>query len=207
MNRMQRGDVLVLATHNAGKVVELQAMLSPYGIEVKSAGELGVSEPEETGSTFIANAELKARHTAGTAGLPAMAAASGLVVPGLDGAPGIYSARWGGPNKDFQAAMRRVEESLLVARGEAEGADAHFVCALSLAWPDGEIVTVEGKVFGQLRFPPRGTKGFGYDPIFVPRGHEVSFAEMEVAEKEAMSHRAEAFRQLAAKIFGDVKAA
>ncbi len=195
------GGRLAIASHNAGKVRELQAMLGRYGAELASAAELNIPEPEETGASFLENAELKARHAAICAGLPALADDSGLVVAALDGAPGIYSARWGGPAKDFQAAMRRVEESLTVARGHAEGAEAYFACALSFCWPDGQIISVEGRVHGTLTFPPRGEKGFGYDPIFQPRGHSLTFGEMDAEAKEAISHRADAFRQLVAAVF------
>lgn len=192
------GDTLVIATHNKGKLKEIAELLAPFAQNFRSAGELGLPEPEETGDSFKANAELKALAAAKASGHVALADDSGLAVVGLDGAPGIYSARWAGPDKDFAVAMARVNEEL------ADNPDrrAYFVCALSLAWPDGHVETVEGRVDGGLVWPPRGDKGFGYDPIFVPVGHEITFAEMAPADKHAMSHRADAFRQLTARCFG-----
>ena len=198
MSRTLRGETLVIASHNPGKVREIAELLEPHGVTVKSAGDLGLGEPEETGRTFVENAELKARIAAAGAGLPALADDSGLAVRALNGAPGIYSARWAGPDKDFQQAMARVENEL-------DGADdraAAFICALSVAWPDGATESFEGRVDGTLTWPPRGDQGFGYDPIFVPAGHAVTFAEMEPADKHAMSHRADAFRKLVARFFG-----
>lgn len=180
---------LVLATHNPGKVVELAELLAPHGLEVVSAGDLGLPEPEETGLTFIANAELKALAAATAAGLPALADDSGLCVDALGGAPGIYSARWAGETKDFGLAMARVNESM----GSDGARTAHFVCALSLAWPDGHTETVEGRCDGRLVWPPRGDKGFGYDPMFVMEGKSRTFGEISRAEKEADNHRARAF--------------
>lgn len=191
------GGRLVIASHNAGKVREIGAMLSPYGADVVSAGDLGLPEPEETGDTFIANALLKARAAAAASGLPALADDSGLAVGGLGGAPGIYSARWGGAAKDFGLAMARVHREL----GDNPDRRAHFVCALSLCWPDGADVTVEGIVHGQVVWPPRGTHGFGYDPIFQPDGFAITFGEMDPAKKDQMSHRADAFRKLVAACF------
>ena len=189
---------LIVASHNAGKVREIAALLVPLGIEAVGASALGLAEPEETGDTFIANAALKARAAAEESGEPALADDSGLAVPALDGAPGIYSARWAGPGKDFRVAMARVEAEL-AARGRATGgAAAYFVCALSLGWPDGHCETVEGRVDGTLTFPPRGQHGFGYDPIFVPDGHGRTFGEMRPEEKQPLTHRARAFEQLAA---------
>lgn len=190
---------LVIASHNAGKVREIADLLGPHGINPVSAGELGLDEPEETGTTFIANAELKAVAAAKASGLPALADDSGLCVDALGGDPGIYSARWAGPTKDFTIAMAKVNAAL-----DAKGADAsraaHFICALSLAWPDGHVESFEGRVDGTLVWPPRGDKGFGYDPIFQPVGHSISFAEMDPAAKHAMSHRADAFAQLVAAL-------
>ena len=186
---------LVIASHNPGKVVEINALLGPYGIEAVSAAELGLPEPEETGTTFVANAELKALQAADLAGLPALADDSGLCVAALGGDPGIFSARWAGPDKDFRAAMRRVEERL-EARPPEAGRDAHFTCVLALAWPDGHVEWFEGCVEGTLVWPPRGERGFGYDPMFVPHGHEETFGEMDPDAKHAISHRAVAFRQL-----------
>ena len=180
---------LVLATHNPGKVVELAELLGPLGLDVISAGELGLDEPEETGSTFIANAELKALAAAKASGLPALADDSGLCVDALGGAPGIYSARWAGPGKDFTVAMARVRDAL-----DLEGPrSAHFICALSLAWPDGHVESVEGRVDGMLTWPPRGDNGFGYDPMFIMDGKSRTYGEISRAEKEADNHRARAF--------------
>jgi len=192
------GGRLVIASHNPGKLREIAALLEPFAVSVVSAGELGLPEPEETGDTFVANAELKARASATGSGLPALSDDSGLAVHALDGAPGIYSARWAGPGKDFAVAMQKVEQEL----GDHEDRAAHFVCALSLAWPDGHCETFAGKVFGTLTFPPRGDRGFGYDPIFIPDGHDITFGEMDPEAKHAMSHRAEAFKQLIAASFG-----
>jgi XTP/dITP diphosphohydrolase len=191
---------LVIASHNEGKVREIRALLEPYGIEPVSAGSLGLPEPVETGTTFIANAELKARSAADLSGLPALADDSGLAVEALGGDPGIYSARWAGDSKDFGFAMRLVHEHLENAGPEA-GRDAHFVCALSLCWPDGHIESFEGRVDGLIVWPPRGSQGFGYDPIFQVLGHTLSFGEMEPDAKHAISHRADAFRKLVAAVF------
>ncbi len=184
---------LVIATHNPGKVVEIGELLAPFGLDLFSAGELGLAEPEETGLTFIANAELKALAAATASGLPALADDSGLCVDALDGAPGIYSARWAGPGKDFGAAMARVHDEM------AGGIDpAHFICALCLAWPDGHTETFEGRVDGRIVWPPRGSNGFGYDPMFVMDGETRTYGELTRAEKEADNHRARAFRLLVA---------
>lgn len=191
---------LVIASHNEGKVGEIHALLKPYGIDTVSAGALGLPEPAETGTTFLANAELKARSAADLSGLPALADDSGLAVEALGGDPGIYSARWAGEQKDFGLAMRLVHEHLERA-GPAAGRDAHFICALSLCWPDGHIESFEGRVDGLIVWPPRGTQGFGYDPIFRPLGHDVSFGEMRPDAKHAISHRADAFRKLVAAVF------
>ena len=191
---------LVIASHNEGKVREIRALLEPYGIEPVSAGSLGLPEPPETGVTFVANAEIKARSAADFSGLPALADDSGLAVEALNGEPGIYSARWAGEGKDFALAMRLVHDRLIAA-GPEVGHDAHFVCALSLCWPDGHIESFEGRVDGLNAWPPRGDKGFGYDPIFQPIGHDITFGEMEPDAKHAMSHRADAFRKLVAAVF------
>ncbi len=185
---------LVIATHNQGKLAEMAALLAPYGVEAVSAGALGLPEPEETGASFEANAALKARAAAAASGLPALADDSGLVVPALDGAPGIHSARWAGPERDFARAMALVEERLAGSRDRR----AAFVAVLALAWPDGQVELFRGEVQGTLVFPPRGGRGFGYDPIFVPEGGRESFGEMDPAAKHAISHRAVAFRKLAA---------
>ena len=189
---------LLAATHNPGKVRELTDLLSDIGFTAVSAGELGLPEPEETADTFQGNAELKALAAAKGAGEPALADDSGLACDGLAGAPGIYSARWAGVSKDFRAAMQKVEDALKVettADGEVDRR-ASFVSVLSLAWPDGHVVSFEGIVRGQLVFPPRGEQGFGYDPIFVPEGETETFGEMDPARKHAMSHRALAFAKL-----------
>ena len=192
--RLPRGSPLVVASHNQGKVREIKALLGPHGIEPVSAGDLKLPEPEETGATFIANAELKARAAADSSGHPALADDSGLWVDALDGAPGIYSARWAGPAKDFRLAMARVEKEVREKR--ATDLSAKFVCALSLAMPHGEIKSFEGEVRGHLTFPPRGTRGFGYDPIFIPDGWDQTFAEIDPQVKNDMSHRARAFAKL-----------
>ncbi len=191
---------LVIASHNEGKVREIRALLQPYGIEPVSAGSLGLPEPPETGTTFVANAEIKARSAADLSGLPALADDSGLAVEALNGEPGIYSARWAGEGKDFALAMHLVHDRMAAAGPDA-GHDAHFVCALSLCWPDGHIESFEGRVDGLIAWPPRGDNGFGYDPIFQPIGHDVTFGEMEPDAKHAMSHRADAFRKLVAAVF------
>jgi XTP/dITP diphosphohydrolase len=193
--RKLRPGKLVIASHNEGKVREIRALLGPYGVEPVSAAELDLPEPEETGTTFVANAELKALQAADLSGLPALSDDSGLCVDALNGEPGIFSARWAGPDKDFALAMRRVEDRFAALPPET-GRDAHFVCALALAWPDGHIEWFEGRVDGTLVWPPRGDKGFGYDAMFVPLGHQQSFGEMDPDAKHAMSHRAHAFRQL-----------
>jgi XTP/dITP diphosphohydrolase len=195
---------LIAATHNQGKLREIKDLLAPYRIDVVSAGELGLAEPEETGETFVGNAALKARAAAQAAGLPALADDSGLCVDALGGAPGVYSARWANGAKDFAGAMRRVQDELL-RRGAPEPWRAHFISALALAWPDHHLEIFEGRVDGHLAFPPRGDKGFGYDPIFIPDGHERGFGEMTAEEKHgipadgsrALSHRAQAFQDLA----------
>ena len=198
--RLENGR-LVAASHNAGKVAELRALLAPWRLRVESAAALGLPEPEETGASFPENAELKARAAAAAAGAPALADDSGLVVPALDGAPGIYSARWAGPERDFGAAMARVARELAAA-GHPADAPARFVCALALAWPDGHCETFEGTVSGRLAFPPRGDRGFGYDPVFVPDGRALTFSEMDPAEKDRISHRAAAFARLAGACLG-----
>ena len=191
---------LVIASHNEGKVREIGALLAGHGIETVSAAALDLPEPEETGTTFIANAELKARQAADLSGLPALADDSGLCVEALGGDPGIFSARWAGPKRDFAEAMRLVEQKLEQAGPDA-GRDAHFVCALSLAWPDGHIESFEGRVDGVLVWPPRGLNGFGYDPVFQAIGRSDTFGEMDPDAKHAMSHRANAFAKLVAAVF------
>lgn len=197
------GPRLVIATHNAGKLREIRELLEPHGIECVGAGELGLPEPEEIGNSFVDNAVLKAREAADLSGLPALADDSGLSVDALQGLPGIFSARWAEDeegNRDFMRAMERVWKEVSEA-GEDAGHDAHFTCALAVAWPDnGQTESFEGKVFGTLVWPPRGTRGFGYDPMFVPTGDERTFGEFDPAEKHAISHRAEAFRKLVAAL-------
>ena len=190
---------LIVATHNPGKLREIVELLAPYGIHVSSAAERGLPEPEETGTTFLANAELKALAAALAAGVPALSDDSGLAVDGLDGAPGIYSARWAGPSKDFGAAMARVEREL--AERGTTNRRAHFISALTLAWPDGHYESFEGRVSGTLTFPARGDRGFGYDPIFIPDGLQQTFGEMHEATKHRISHRARAFTQLVEACF------
>jgi XTP/dITP diphosphohydrolase len=196
---------LVIGTHNPGKLAEMRELLAPHGVEAISAAELALGEPEETGDTFAANARIKAVAAANSAGLPAFADDSGLVVDALDGAPGIFSARWAGPNKDFTAAMTRIER-LLQERGATAPLQrrAHFVSALCVAWPDGHFEEVEARAEGTLVWPPRGTAGFGYDPAFLPEGHDRTFGEMSSIEKhglpplgKGLSHRARAFVKLA----------
>ncbi|MDA8553154.1 MAG: RdgB/HAM1 family non-canonical purine NTP pyrophosphatase [Alphaproteobacteria bacterium] len=199
MARLFKEPKLVLATHNPGKVVEIAALVKPFGIEVVSAGELDLPEPEETETTFEGNARLKAHAAAKASGLPALADDSGLSVGALDGAPGIYSARWAGPTKDFGIAMDRVRAEL----GDNPSRDAMFICALTLAWPDGHDETFLGTITGALTFPAKGEHGFGYDPIFVPTGFSQTFGEMDPAKKHAMSHRAHAFEQLVAACFAE----
>ncbi|WP_374763114.1 RdgB/HAM1 family non-canonical purine NTP pyrophosphatase [Yunchengibacter salinarum] len=187
---------LVIASHNQGKVREIGALMAPHGIETLSAADLNLPEPDETGTSFQANAELKALAAAKAAGLPALADDSGLEVHALGGDPGIYSARWGGPDKDFTLAMDKVRRAL--ENGGHDNHGANFTCALTLAWPDGHSDTFLGRVFGTLVFPPRGEQGFGYDPIFVPESHSITFGEMDPDAKHRISHRADAFRQLMA---------
>ena len=197
MARRFEGPKLVIASHNPGKVREIMDLVAPLGAEAVAAADLGLPEPEETGATFAANAEIKARAAAAAAGLPALADDSGLVVPALGGRPGTKSARWAGPERDFRLAMRKVEDGLA---GKADRS-AHFVCAMALGWPDGHCETFEGFVFGRLIWPPRGSSGFGYDPVFVPDGCERTFGEMEAEEKHALSHRADALGRLVAACF------
>lgn len=195
--KLEPGARLVVATHNRGKAVEIAAILENR-FSLVTAGELGLPEPDETETTFVGNALLKARAAADASGLIALADDSGLSVAALDGAPGIFSARWAGPEKDFAMAMGKVEE-----RVEATGSEdlaCWFTCALAVAWPNGPAVVVEGRLDGTLTFPMRGTRGFGYDPIFTPLGHDLTFGEMDPAAKDAMSHRALAFAKLRAAI-------
>ena len=198
-------DLVVIATHNPGKLREMRELLAPYGIATQSADELGLPDPEETGTTFAENARIKAVAAARASGKPAFADDSGLVVDALDGEPGIHSARWAGPDKDFRAAMNRIQ-TLLIERGATtpEQRRAHFIAALCLAWPDGHVEDFEGRVDGVAVWPPRGDKGFGYDPLFRPNGFDTTFGQMSPEEKhglppqgQGLSHRARAFMKLA----------
>ncbi len=203
MTRKLQPGRLVIASHNEGKVREIRALLEPYGIEPISAGSLGLPEPEETGTTFVDNAELKALASAEASGIVALSDDSGLCVDALGGDPGIYTARWGertDGTRDFAAGMQRVETEL-AAKGPGAPRTAHFICALSLAWPDGHVESFEGRIDGSLVWPPRGDLGHGYDPVFVADGHSETFGEMDQDEKNAISHRAHAFRQLVAALF------
>jgi XTP/dITP diphosphohydrolase len=194
---------LVLASHNPGKLAELQALLAPHGVAIASSRDLGLPEPAETGRTFAANARLKAHTAAQATGLPALADDSGLEVRGLGGAPGVHSARWAGPERDFGKAMARVRDELSARFGAFERADrrAAFVAVLCLAWPDGHDELAEGRVEGELVDPPRGAEGFGYDPMFVPESQGRTFGEMPAADKQQRSHRARALRRLLAMCF------
>lgn len=183
---------IVLATHNPGKVVEIKALLEPFGTDVVAAGDLGLPEPIEDAPDFIGNAKIKALASATASGMPALADDSGLCVNALGGEPGIYSARWAGPNKDFNIAMTRVADEL----GDHEDRSAYFVCALCLAWPDGHTEAFQGEVHGNLVWPARGDLGFGYDPMFIPTGFDITFGEMDPDKKHGMSHRHHAFVQL-----------
>ncbi len=185
---------LVVASHNKGKIREIEDLLQPFGVDVVSALELGLPEPEETGQTFAENAALKAEAATRATGLPSLSDDSGLVVPALGGKPGIFSARWAGPEKDFGQAMEKVEAAL--AKVDGANRSAYFVCVLCLAWPDGHTELFEGVVHGALVWPPRGENGFGYDPVFQAHGYEITFGEMAPAAKHAISHRADAFSQL-----------
>jgi len=197
------GGKLVIATHNAGKLREIAALIEPLGIECVSAGELGLPEPEEIGVTFADNADLKAREAADLSGLPALSDDSGLCVDALHGRPGIFSARWAEDadgNRDWMRAMERVWTEAQATEPDAPPA-AHFACALAIAWPnDGQTENFEGRVDGTLTWPPRGEKGFGYDPMFVPAGYDVTFGEMDPGKKHSISHRADAFRKLVAAL-------
>jgi XTP/dITP diphosphohydrolase len=197
------GETLVIASHNPGKLREIADLLEPFGMTVTSAADLGLAEPEETGTTFAENAALKARAATQGAGQPALADDSGLAVYALGGQPGIHSARWAGSDKDFGAAMARVERELGAARARSGTDDrrAAFVCVLCLAVPEGSERSFEGRIEGRLVWPPRGGRGFGYDPIFVPEGFEITFGEMEPAEKHRISHRARAFAKFVRAAF------
>ncbi len=207
MTRRLGSETLVIATHNAGKLKEISALLAPFGITCISAGSLGLPEPAETGNSFAANAVLKARAAAEGSGLPALSDDSGLCVDALDGRPGVYTADWaerqwfeGPAGRDWYMAMGKVE-GLLAEQGDDVDRRAHFACVLSIAWPDGDIVVYEGKVHGALTWPPRGMMGFGYDPVFVPQGYDQTFAEIDPVAKHRISHRADAFAKLVAEQF------
>ena len=195
--RLPGGARLVIATHNPGKLREIAGLLAPHGVSAVSAGELGLPEPEETAPDFAGNARLKAMAAAMAANLPALADDSGFCVAALGGAPGVVSARWAGPDKDFAAAMARVQREA----GDAEDRRAWFVCALCLAWPDGQADTFHARAEGTMTWPPRGANGFGYDPMFVPAGGMLTYGEMPAADKHAVSHRARAFAQFLAACF------
>jgi len=199
MARQFDDDRLVIASHNPGKVREIGDLLRPFAVSVVSAGDLDLPEPEETGTSFRANAALKATAAATASGLPALADDSGLVVHALGGDPGIYSARWAGPGKDFMVAMRKVEAAL--QDSDSTDRSAHFTCALALAWPDGHMEIFEGEAHGTLVWPPIGERGFGYDPMFQHDGHSVTYGQMDPEAKHAISHRADAFRQLVHAVF------
>ena len=205
--RLHQSERLVVASHNAGKVREIYDLVMPYGLSVVAAADLQLPEPDETGSTFQENAELKALSATRIAGLPALADNSGIEVEVLDGAPGIYSARWAGPDKDFKLAMQWVADEVRERGGWVPpGPRANFTAVLCLAWPDGATEAFEGKVYGHLVWPPRGTRGFGYDPMFVADGQTLTFGEMEPAAKHAISHRAHAFDKFVAACLDPAKA-
>ncbi len=208
MNRRRGSGKLVIATHNAGKLKEIGALLQPFGLECLSAGALGLPEPAETGTTFAENALIKARAAAEASGIQALADDSGLSVAALDGRPGVYTADWaerqwfeGPPGRDWYMAMGKIE-GMLAEMGPDTPRDARFSCTLAIAWPDGESAVYEGKAEGTLTWPPRGTLGFGYDPVFVPNGYRQTFAELDPEEKHRISHRADAFAKLVADQFG-----
>jgi len=203
--RLAKGTKLVVASHNPGKVWEINQLIQPYGLDAVSAGELGLAEPDETEATFEGNARLKAVAAAEGSGLPALADDSGMEVECLDGAPGIYSARWAGPGKDFGLAMTKVADEVTACNGWiAGGPRANFISVLCLAWPGGETKIFEGKVFGHLVWPARGGNGFGFDPMFVPDGDTRTFGEMEPAQKYAISHRTRAFAAFKAAMLEDI---
>jgi XTP/dITP diphosphohydrolase len=201
MARKFKGGKLVIASHNLGKVREIRELLTPFNPNIVSAGDLGLPEPVENGLTFVANAKIKAHAATIASGLPALADDSGLSVHGLNDEPGIYSARWAGPNKDFGLAMKKVQQGL----EKVDDKSAHFTCALTLSWPDGHTESFEGRVHGKMIWPPRGHNGFGYDATFVANGMDISFAEMQPQAKHAISHRAKAFEKLVEACFGPTK--
>ncbi len=192
---------LVVASHNSGKVREIRELLAPFALEVASATELSLPEPEETEKTYRGNAKLKAAAAAKASGLPALSDDSGFEVTAINNAPGLYSARWAGPEKDFTMAMNKVHASFVASA--SQDTRCRFVCALSIVWPDGHDETVEGHIEGEMVWPPRGDKGFGYDPMFRPLGHELTFGECDPNWKHEVSHRADAFRQLLKRCFAE----
>ena len=197
IHRKFKDKIIILASHNPGKIREIAELLNPYKLEIIFAPDLGLIEPEETGTTFVENAELKAQYAASTARLPSLSEDSGLVVPALNGAPGVYSARWAGDKKDYSKAMRKIEQ--LIKRHTDR--TAFFFTAMSLCWPDGHCETFKGKIKGRLVWPPRGKLGFGYDPVFLPNGKRKTFGEMLPKAKHAISHRANAFAKLETACF------
>ena len=202
--RLVRGSRLVVASHNPGKIREIADLIRPFDVDAVSAGTLGVSEPEETEATFAGNARLKALHSAKATGLPALSDDSGLEVEVLNGAPGIYSARWAGPTKDFQMAMQKVADAVTERKAwTSNGPRANFTAALCVAWPDGTTRVFEGRVFGRLVWPARGGLGFGYDPMFLADGQTETFGEMSPQKKHAISHRARAFKLFVDACFDD----
>ena len=202
MTRSLRGEKLVIATHNKGKLAEFAAILAPHGVETVSAGQLGLSEPAETETTFEGNARIKALHAMGAAGLITLADDSGLCVDALGGAPGVYTADWAGPSRDWSMAMRLVEEKLqAIGAHDIARRGASFVCTLCVLWPDGEERFYEGRAPGHLTWPPRGQLGHGYDPVFVPHGETITFGEMDAARKNRVSHRAHALEKFFRDLF------
>ncbi len=197
MSRQFTKQTLVIASHNLGKVREISELLAPFGTDIISAGDLNLPEPDETGDTFIANAELKARASMEGSGMAALADDSGLCVNALGGSPGLHSARWAGPTKDFKIAMMAIHDKLR----DFDDKSAYFVCALAMAWPDGHVETFEGQIKGQIVEPARGLNGFGYDPIFIPDGYDITFGEFKAEAKAAIAHRAVAFDQLVKACF------
>jgi XTP/dITP diphosphohydrolase len=208
MTRRLGSETLVIATHNTGKLKEIAVLLAPFGVNCISAGSLGLPEPPETGKSFVDNALIKARAAAQSSGLPALADDSGLCVTALGGAPGVYTADWaerqwfeGAPGRDWYMEMGKVE-GLLCEQGAQVDRSCWFACVLAIAWPDGDSVVYEGRADGTCTWPPRGTMGFGYDPVFVPKGRALTFAELDPEEKHRISHRADAFGKLVAEQFG-----
>ena len=202
--KLKKGEQIIVASHNQGKVREIEDLLSPFGLSAISASTLNLPEPVEDGDSFIENAKIKALAAARASGKPSLSDDSGLAVDALGGNPGIFSARWAGPKKDFSLAMKRIEDELIaLGATNSEARTAHFVCVLCMAWPDDHCEIFEGRVSGQMVWPPRGENGFGYDPVFQPLGHELTFGEMDASFKHEISHRADAFRQLKSGCLND----